>query len=77
MRGLAPSPLGRVLVRAVSEPSREALRECSVAAVALVAAERPPRGRRLFHERMEQLTAIFDETNWDLDNIAGAVAAPG
>ena len=32
MRGLAPSPLGRVLVRAVSGPNWEALRERSVAA---------------------------------------------
>ena len=33
MRGLAPSPLGRVLVRAVSEANWEALRERSVVAV--------------------------------------------
>lgn len=39
-------------------------------------AERPPQDRKLFHERMEQLTAIFDETNRGLDT-AGAAAAPG
>ena len=39
--------------------------------------ERPPRGRTLFHERMEQLTAIFDDMNRDLDNTAGAAPVPG
>lgn len=40
-------------------------------------AERPQRDRRLFHERMEQLTAVFDDMNRGLDTTAGAAAAPG
>jgi len=38
--------------------------------------ERPPRAREMFHNRMEQLSAIFDEMYRDLDSTACAVAAP-
>ena len=39
--------------------------------------ERPPRGRALFHKRMEQLTAIFDQMNRGVRNNAARAAAAG